>query len=201
MKETIKNFGKIKENYKVPNMVVMQTSSYAEFLQADVPRTKRKLVGLEGTFRETFPIESFDGKYKLEYAGYSLGGPKYNLSECQKRGITYASPLKVKIRLRSPKDVKEQEVYMGDLPLMTATGTFIINGDERVVVSQLHRSPGISFEDFIHPNGKKLFAARIIPYRGAWVELEFDLNNCLYVRIDKKRKFLYLPADLYRHLL
>ncbi|MCG2705528.1 MAG: DNA-directed RNA polymerase subunit beta [Candidatus Omnitrophica bacterium] len=189
MKETIKNFGKIKENYKVPNMVVMQTASYAEFLQADVPRTKRKLVGLEGTFRETFPIESFDGKYKLEYAGYSLGAPKYNLSECRKRGITYASPLKVKIRLRSPKDAKEQEVYMGDLPLMTATGTFIINGDERVVVSQLHRSPGISFEDFIHPNGKKLFAARIIPYRGAWIEIETDINDAMHITIDRRRKF------------
>ncbi|MDP3790188.1 MAG: DNA-directed RNA polymerase subunit beta, partial [Candidatus Omnitrophota bacterium] len=129
------------------------------------------------------------GKYKLEYAGYSLGTPKYNISECRKRGITYASPLKVKIRLRAPKDVKEQEVYMGDLPLMTETGTFIINGDERVVVSQLHRSPGISFEDFIHPNGKKLYAARIIPYRGAWIEIETDINDVIHVTIDRRRKF------------
>ncbi|MDD5679848.1 MAG: DNA-directed RNA polymerase subunit beta, partial [Candidatus Omnitrophica bacterium] len=177
MKETVKNFGKIKDSYKMPNMVEMQTSSYAEFLQINVSRTKRKPAGLEGAFREAFPIDSFDGKYKLEYAGYSLGTPKYNITDCQKRGITYASPLKVKIRLRTPKDVKEQEVYMGDLPLMTETGTFIINGDERVVVSQLHRSPGISFEDFIHPNGKKLYAARVIPYRGAWVEIETDIND------------------------
>lgn len=190
MKETIKNFGKIKDSSKMPNMVEMQTASYNEFLQANISRTKRKPFGLEGAFREAFPIESFDGKYKLEYAGYSLGAPKYNISECQKRGITYASPLKVKIRLRTPKDVKEQEVYMGDLPLMTETGTFIINGDERVVVSQLHRSPGISFEDFMHPNGKKLYAARIIPYRGAWIEIETDINDAIHITIDRRRKFV-----------
>ncbi|MEA3305241.1 MAG: DNA-directed RNA polymerase subunit beta, partial [Candidatus Omnitrophota bacterium] len=190
MNKRVKNFGKIKESYKLPNLVEIQLKSYSDFLQTGVPRTKRKLIGLEAAFKNAFPIESFDGKCKLEYTAYSLGRPKYTIAECRKRGTTYASPLKVKIRFRLQNEVKEQEVYMGDLPLMAETGTFIINGDERVVVSQLHRSPGISFEQSMHPNGKKLYTARIIPYRGAWIEIEIDINDIIYVVIDRRRKFL-----------
>jgi len=171
-------------------MAEIQIKSYSDFLQLDIPRTKRKRAGLEGTLKNAFPIESYDGKHKLEYAGYSLGRPKYTIAECRKRGITYASPLKVKIRFRGQKETREQEVYMGELPLMTDTGTFIINGDERVVVSQLHRSPGVSFEEFMHPNGKKLHTARIIPYRGAWIELETDISEALHVTLDRRRKFM-----------
>jgi DNA-directed RNA polymerase subunit beta len=190
MKVAIKNFGKIQEFYKMPNMAEIQLESYSKFLQENIPRTKRKKVGLEAIFRDAFPIESFDGTHRLEYASYSLGKPKYTMSECRKRGITYGSPLKVRIRLRSQKETREQEVYMGDLPLMTETGTFIVNGDERVVVSQLHRSPGISFEEFLHPNGKKLHTARIIPYRGAWIEIETDIVDALHVILDRRRKVM-----------
>jgi DNA-directed RNA polymerase subunit beta len=189
-KTTIKNFGKIKETYRLPNMVEVQVRSYSDFLQADAPKTKRKKAGLEAVFKDAFPIESFDGTHKLEYVTYLVGRSKYAINECRKRGITYGGPLKVKIRLRCPKETREQEVYMGDLPLMTETGTFIINGDERVVVSQLHRSPGVSFEEFMHPNGKKLHTARIIPYRGAWVEIETDIVDALHVTLDRRRKVM-----------
>ena len=190
MNDKRKIFGKIKETYKLPNMVEIQLNSYFDFLQMGVSKTKRKKIGLEAVFRDAFPIESFDAVHKLEYVNYSIGKPKYTISECRKRGITYASPLKVKIRFCSKKEVREQEVYMGELPLMTETGTFIINGDERVVVSQLHRSPGISFEEFLHPNGKKLYTARIIPYRGAWIEIETDISEALHVTLDRRRKFM-----------
>ncbi len=189
-KESIKHFGKLKEVFDLPNMVEIQLQSYADFLQEDVPKTKRRRIGLEAVFKDAFPIDSFDGAHRLEYVAYNIGKPKYGISECRKRGITYGGPLKVKIRLRSQKETREQEVYMGDLPLMTETGTFIINGDERVVVSQLHRSPGISFEEFIHPNGKKLHTARIIPYRGAWVEIETDIVEALHVTLDRRRKVI-----------
>jgi len=159
-------------------------------LQEDTPKSKRKNVGLESAFREIFPIGSADGEYKLEYLSYNIGSPKYSIFECRKRGMSYAGALKVMMRLKSSKETKEQEVYLGDIPLMTDTGTFIVNGDERVVVSQLHRSPGISFEEELHSTGKKIFSARIIPYRGAWVEFEFDINDVLYVYVDRKRKFL-----------
>jgi len=189
-KEIMKNFGKIQEFYKVPNMVEIQLNAYSDFVQLDVPRTKRKKIGLEAVFQDAFPIENFDGTYKLEYVSYSIGKPKYTISECRKRGITHGGLLKVKIRLRSKKETREQEVYMGELPLMTETGTFIINGDERVVVSQLHRSPGISFEGFMHPNGKKLYTARIIPYRGAWIEIETDIVDALHITLDRRRKIM-----------
>jgi DNA-directed RNA polymerase subunit beta len=185
-----KSYARIEECFDLPNLLEMQTRSYADFLQKDVPKTKRKEQGLESAFREVFPIESADGEYKLEYLSYSIGKPKYGIMECKKRGISYAGALRVMMRLKSKKETKEQEVYLGDIPLMTDTGTFIVNGDERVVVSQLHRSPGISFEEEIHTTGKKIFSARIIPYRGAWVEFEFDINDCLYVYIDRRRKFL-----------
>ena len=169
-----KNYAKIKECFELPQLVEVQLNSYDKFLQYEIAKTKRKNEGLEALFRETFPIQTTDGQYKLDYVNYVLGKPKYGIYECQKRDVSYASPLRIKLRLKTAKDVKEQEVYFGDLPLMTPTGTFIVNGDERVAVSQLHRSPGISFEETIHPSGKKLFSARIIPYRGVWIEFVFD---------------------------
>jgi len=185
-----KNYARLSEDFTCPDLVEIQTSSFNKFLQLNVPKTKRERQGLQEVFLEVFPIESYDGKYKLEFVSYSLGGPKYNIKDCQERGMSYAAPLRVKLRLRSEKDVREQEVYMGELPLMTGTGTFIINGDERVVVSQLHRSPGASFEETTHPNGKRLYSSRIIPYRGAWVEFEFDISDILFVLIDRRRKLL-----------
>ena len=145
-----KNFAKLKEVVDIPYLLELQTDSYKRFVQMDVPKTKRKPEGLQGVFEEIFPIESNDGNYRLEFVSYAIGKPKYDKLECHKRAVSYAAPLKIKIRLKSKKDTKEQEVYLGDLPLMTDTGTFIINGDERVVVSQLHRSPGISFEETMH---------------------------------------------------
>ncbi|MDO8525645.1 MAG: DNA-directed RNA polymerase subunit beta [Candidatus Omnitrophota bacterium] len=185
-----KSYAKLEECYKLPNMLEIQINSYYDFLQLDIPRAKRKKEGLEAAFREVFPIETPDGEYKLDYLSYAIGKPKYNISECKKRGVSYAGSLRVMMRLKSKKETKEQEVYLGDIPLMTETGTFIVNGDERVVVSQLHRSPGISFESEPHPSGKSIYSARIIPYRGAWVEFESDMNDILYVYVDRKRKFL-----------
>jgi len=185
-----KSYAKIAECFELPNLLEIQLNSYREFLQSDTPKTKRKNQGLESAFREVFPIETPDGEYKLDYLSYSIGKPKYPILECKKRGMSYASPLRVMMRLKSKKETKEQEVYLCDIPIMTDTGTFIINGDERAVVSQLHRSPGISFEKEPHPSGKEIFSARIIPYRGAWIEFEFDINDVLYVYVDRKRKFL-----------
>jgi len=182
------NYAKLPELFEMPNLLDVQVRSYDEFLQTDLPRSKREKKGLEEVFYEFFPIESPDGAYKLEYVNYSLGKPKYDDFESLKLGMTYAVPLKVKIRLKGKKDIKEQEVYLGELPLMTRTGTFIINGDERVIVSQLHRSPGVSFEEETHLNGKKLFSARVIPYRGSWIEFEFDVNDCLHAVIDRRKK-------------
>ena len=184
------NFGKIPEVCDIPNLIELQTKSFADFLQLGVPKSRRRNIGLEEVFQEVFPIESYDGKHKLEYVSYSLGQPKYLLEECYKKGVTYSVPLKIKIRLKTLKETKEQEIYMGDMPLMTDFGTFIINGDERVIVSQLHRSPGVSFEDSVHPNGKILHSARVIPHRGVWLEFEFDINDTLYAYIDRKKKLL-----------
>jgi DNA-directed RNA polymerase subunit beta len=185
-----KSYAKIRDVYDIPNLLDVQTRSYKEFLQLHTPKTKRKTRGLEEVFTETFPIQSNDKEYSLEYVNYAIGTPKYNIDECRKKGLTFAGPLRAKIRLRSKKETKEQEVYICDIPLMTPTGTFIVNGDERVVVSQLHRSPGISFEETIHPNGKKIYSARVIPYHGAWIEFEFDINDILHVYIDRRRKLL-----------
>ena len=185
-----RSYAKIEECYRLPNLLDVQLESYRDFLQAGVPKSKRENRGLESAFREVFPIESSDGEYKLEYLSYSIGKPKYDIYECKKRGVSFAGALKIMMRLKSKKETKEQEVYLGEIPLMTDTGTFIVNGDERVVVSQLHRSPGISFESEPHPSGKSVFSARIIPYRGAWVEFEFDMNDVLYVYVDRRRKFL-----------
>jgi len=185
-----KNYAKIEQRFEIPHLIGIQTSSYESLLQSDVPKHKRRAIGLEGLFREMFPIASPDNVYSLEYVSYIVGKPKYAIEECLKTGMTFAGALRLRLRLKTPKDTKEQEVYLCDLPLMTPTGTFIINGDERVVVSQLHRSPGISFEESDHPSGKKLFSARIIPYRGAWVEFEFDPTDILHVYLDRRRKFV-----------
>lgn len=185
----IKNFSKFQDNFEVPNLLDIQTVSYAEFLQREVMPDQRKDVGLEEVFREVFPLESYDGQIRLEYIGYTLGKEKYSRYECQRRGMTYAAPLKVKLRLVTPVDIKEQEVYFGDFPLMTDTGTFIINGDERVVVSQIQRPPGVSFEEETHPTGKSIYYGRIIPSRGAWFEIKYDLNDVLIAFVDRRRNF------------
>ncbi|MFA7001692.1 MAG: DNA-directed RNA polymerase subunit beta, partial [Candidatus Omnitrophota bacterium] len=185
-----KNYTKIHDTMSLPNLVEIQVQSYQEFLQTEKTKRNRKRQGLEAAFQDCFPIESFDGTCRLEYVGYNLGKPKYSISECHKRGMTYAAPLKVKLRLVRKGVAKEQEVYIGELPLMTETGTFIINGAERVIVSQLHRSPGVSLEETLHPSGKKIFSVRIIPYRGAWIEFESDTSDVLYAYIDRRRKIL-----------
>lgn len=185
----IKNFSKFQDNFEVPQLLDIQTVSYEEFLQRDLMPDQRKDTGLEEVFREVFPLESYDGQIRLEYIGYTLGKEKYSRYECQRRGMTYAAPLKVKLRLVTPVDIKEQEVYFGDFPLMTDTGTFIINGDERVVVSQIQRPPGVSFEEETHPTGKSIYYGRIIPSRGAWFEIKYDLNDVLIAFVDRRRNF------------
>ena len=194
------NFGRIIPAIDPPQLLKMQTVSFAEFLQQDVPSEKRKPHGLEGAFKDVFPLTNSDGSLTLEFISYSLGEPKYSIEESIARDTTYAAPLRVLLRLvqnqenGKEKELAEQEVYFGDVPLMTETASFIINGAERVVVSQIHRSPGVIFEEDeekrVSAYGKPLYFARMIPYRGAWVEFEFDQNSLLYVRIDRKRKVL-----------
>jgi len=185
----IKNFGKIKDNFEVPQLLDIQLKAYKDFLQRYVPVHKRAEQGLEEVFREVFPLESYDGQIKLEYLNYTLGKEKYSSDECQRRSMTFSAPLKVKLRLITPVDIKEQEVYFGDFPLMTDTGTFIINGDERVVVSQIQRPPGVSFEEELHPTGRCIYHGRIIPSRGAWFEIKYDLNDVLLAYVDRRRNF------------
>jgi len=185
----IRNFGKIKDNFELPNLLDIQTVAYVDFLQENVDPDEREDKGLEEVFREVFPLESYDGQIKLEYLNYTLGKAKYSHVECQRRSMTYCAPLKVKLRLITPVEIKEQEVYFGDVPLMTETGTFIINGDERVVVSQIQRPPGVSFEEELHPTGRSVYHGRIIPSRGAWFEVKYDLNDVLLAYIDRRRNF------------
>ena len=197
------NFGKIKEIVAPPNMIELQTNSYAEFLQADVaPKKRQKHAGLESVFREVFPIESYDGKCKLDYDSYEIGEPKVDWLECLREGLTYGAPLYVTFLLKEEgKSAKEEKVFMGELPLMTPQGTFVINGAERVVVSQLHRSPGIAFEATQHPNGKILHSFRVIPDRGSWYEAQFDTSDLLYVYLDrKKRRRKFLTTTFFRAL-
>ncbi|MFC1594333.1 DNA-directed RNA polymerase subunit beta [Candidatus Omnitrophota bacterium] len=185
-----KNFGKIRETYELPNLLDIQVKSYVEFLQTRTAADTRMNHGLQEVFLETFPIESYDKQFRLEFISYSLGKPKYSCLECKRRAMTYAAPLKVKLRLINPREIKEQEVYFGELPLLTETGTFIINGDERVVVSQLQRSPGVSFEEGIHAtSGKKIYLGRIIPSRGAWLEIKYDFNDAIIIYVDRRRNF------------
>jgi len=202
-----KDFGKIQDVLKVPYLLSIQLDSFKAFLQDNALPHERVAVGLEGAFRSVFPIISYTGNAALEYVSYRLGNPVFDVKECQMRGMTYAAPLRVKLRLviydkeagpdvKSVKDVKEQEVYMGEMPLMTRNGTFVINGTERVIVSQLHRSPGVFFDHDrgkTHSSGKLLYSARIIPYRGSWLDFEFDAKDCVYARIDRRRK---IPATI-----
>ncbi len=197
------NFGKIKEIIAPPNMIELQTNSYVEFLQADVaPKKRNKHNGLESVFREVFPIESYDGKCVLDYDSYEIGAPKIDWLECLREGLTYGAPLYVTFLLKEEsKSAKEEKVFMGELPLMTPQGTFVINGAERVVVSQLHRSPGIAFEATQHPNGKLLHSFRVIPDRGSWYEAQFDTSDLLYVYLDrKKRRRKFLTTTFFRAL-
>lgn len=184
-----KNFAKIKEVYNLPHLLDVQIEAYQDFLQMDIPSQERKSHGLQEAFEEIFPIESTNRSVKLEFVSYSLGKPKYNIAESKRRSLTYAAPLKVKFRLTTPKETKEQDAYFGEMPLMTETGSFVINGDERVVVSQLQRSPGVSFEDEEHPSGKRIFYGRVIPYRGAWLEFKYDLTETILAYVDRRRNF------------
>jgi DNA-directed RNA polymerase subunit beta len=200
-----KSFGKIAEAVTMPNLIEVQKSSYDQFLQKDVPLGERRDHGIEAVFKSVFPIKDFQERAVLEYVSFEFEKPKFDVEECIQRDLTYSAPLKVKLRLitfesdedtgaKSVKDIKEQDVYMGDIPLMTDKGTFIVNGTERVIVSQMHRSPGVFFDHDkgkTHSSGKLLFAARVIPYRGSWLDFEFDAKDVVYVRIDRKRK---LPA-------
>src|ERR1700759_2404025 len=187
------NFGKLKEGAEPPNLIEIQLDSYIEFLQTDVALSKRKETGLQAVFKEVFPITSYDEKGTLDFASYEIGEPKLSIREAMREGQTFSAPLHVTFLLKEEHGTKEEKVYMGEIPLMTPQGTFVINGAERVVVSQLHRSPGICFESSLLLNGKVLFSFRIIPDRGSWVEVQFDTNDLLYVYLDRRkrrRKFL-----------
>src|SRR5882672_6331106 len=195
------NFGKIKEVIAPPNLIELQTNSYKEFLQLDVAPSRRKNIGLQAVFTEVFPIESYDGKCKLDFHSYEIGEPKQDWLECLREGVTYGAPLHVTFHLAEEKATKEEKVFMGELPLMTPQGTFVINGAERVIVSQLHRSPGIAFEASQHANGKTLHSFRIIPDRGSWYEAQFDTSDMLYVYLDrKKRRRKFLTTTFFRAL-
>jgi DNA-directed RNA polymerase subunit beta len=196
-----KNLGRVRRIVDVPNLIDIQKSSYDKFLQMNIPPNEREEVGLQAVFRSVFPIKDFNGTSELVFVSYNLEAPKYDVDECRQRGMTFSAPIKVTNQLmiydtrdggeRIVRDIKEQEVYFGELPLMTETGTFIINGTERVVVSQLHRSPGVFFDHDkgkTHSSGKLLYSARVIPYRGSWLDFEFDPKDIIYVRIDRRRK-------------
>jgi len=202
-----KNFGKQGSILETPYLLAIQLDSYRTFLQADKAEDRRDEIGLHAAFKSVFPISSYSGNATLEYVSYRLGEPVFDVKECQLRGLTYAAPLRVKVRLivldkeasgakKPVKDVREQEVYLGELPLMTDNGTFVVNGTERVIVSQLHRSPGVFFDHDrgkSHSSGKLLFSARIIPYRGSWLDFEFDAKDSVFARIDRRRK---LPVSI-----
>jgi DNA-directed RNA polymerase subunit beta len=184
-----------------PNLIELQTNSYKEFLQAEVAPRQRKNLGLQAVFTEVFPIESYDGKCVLDFHSYEIGEPKVDWLECLREGLTFGAPLYVTFLLKEEKGTKEEKVFMGELPLMTPQGTFVINGAERVIVSQLHRSPGLAFEKTQHPNGKELFSFRIIPDRGSWYEAQFDTSDLLYVYLDrKKRRRKFLTTTFFRAL-
>ena len=201
-KRVRKVFGHVKEVGEMPNLIEVQKASYDQFLLMDPPKGGRPNEGLQAVFKSVFPIKDFADTAHLEFVKYEYEAPKYDVDECRQRGMTFSAPLKVTLRLivfdvdpetqaKSVKDIKEQDVYMGDMPLMTINGTFIVNGTERVIVSQMHRSPGVFFDHDkgkSHSSGKLLFAARIIPYRGSWLDIEFDAKDIVYARIDRRRK-------------
>jgi DNA-directed RNA polymerase subunit beta len=192
------SFAKLGGTMDMPDLLAVQKESFAHLLQTDVPPEKRDNDGLQAVFQDVFPITDVKENYSLEFVKYSIGEPKYTVEECQERDMTYAAPLKATLRLvmkeevegeKKIKAVTEKEVFLGEVPLLTDLGTFVINGAERVIVSQLHRSPGVVFEENVHPNGQKLYSARIIPFRGSWVEFTVDIHDVIYVHIDKKKKF------------
>src|SRR5690606_31933448 len=201
-KRVRKFFGKIPEVAEMPNLIEVQKASYDQFLMVEEPAGGRSDEGLQAVFKSVFPIQDFSGASMLEFVKYEFEAPKFDVDECRQRDLTFAAPLKVTLRLivfdidadtgaKSIKDIKEQDVYMGDMPLMTDNGTFIINGTERVIVSQMHRSPGVFFDHDkgkTHSSGKLLFAARVIPYRGSWLDIEFDSKDIVHARIDRRRK-------------
>jgi DNA-directed RNA polymerase subunit beta len=198
----VKDFSRLEEAIPLPNLLSVQMESYKAFLQADVDPEKRLNQGLQQIFQDIFPITDVNENFMMEFVAYGVGEPRYTMDECRERNMTFAAPLKATLRLisrepldkenpevdRPVRDIVEQDVYLGELPTITPSGTFVINGSERVIVSQLHRSPGVFFDEEIHPNGKKLFSGRIIPYRGSWVEFKFDINEILFVHIDSRRK-------------
>lgn len=197
-----KYYGKIREVLEMPNLIEVQKSSYDLFLKSGDKLEPIDGEGIKGVFQSVFPIKDFNETAILEFVKYDLEKAKYDVEECQQRDMTYAAPLKVTLRLivfdidedtgaKSVKDIKEQDVFMGDMPLMTPNGTFVVNGTERVIVSQMHRSPGVFFDHDkgkSHSSGKLLFACRIIPYRGSWLDFEFDAKDIVYARIDRRRK-------------
>ncbi len=195
------NFGKIKEVIAPPNLIEIQLDSYREFLQSNLSASKRRNLGLQAVFTEVFPIESYDGKTVLDFHSYDIQEPKIDWLECLREGLTFGAPLYVTFLLKEEKGTKEEKVFMGEIPLMTPQGTFVINGAERVIVSQLHRSPGLAFETTQHPNGKTLHSFRIIPDRGSWYEAQFDTSDLLYVYLDrKKRRRKFLTTTFFRAL-
>src|SRR3989475_98401 len=195
------SFAKLEQGMPMPHLLDIQTRAFASLLQPDGKGAERTDVGLERVFKDVFPIQDVNGNYSLEFVKYGLGEPKYSVEECIERDMTYSVPLKATLQLvvmeevgetvktKRPKNIIEKEVYLGELPILTPLGTFVINGAERVIVSQLHRSPGVVFEESIHPNGQRLFSARITPFRGSWVEFTIDIHDVIYVHIDKKKKF------------
>src|SRR6195256_4705541 len=195
------SFAKLEQGMPMPHLLDIQTRAFASLLQPDGKGSERSDVGLERVFKDLFPIQDVNGNYSLEFVKYALGESKYSVEECIERDMTYSVPLKATLQLvvmeevgettktKRPKNIIEKEVYLGELPILTPLGTFVINGAERVIVSQLHRSPGVVFEESIHPNGQRLFSARIIPFRGSWVEFTIDIHDVIYVHIDKKKKF------------
>src|SRR5256712_211788 len=200
MPETITSisFAKLEPKKDMPHLLDIQTRAFEALLQTDAAANEREDIGLERVFKDLFPIADVHENFSLEFVRYSLGEPKYSVEECIERDMTYSAPLKATLQLivfetteagKRPKNIIEKEVYLGELPLLTPLGTFVINGAERVVVSQLHRSPGVVFEETTHPNGQRLNSARIIPFRGSWVEFTVDIHDVVYVHIDKKKKF------------
>src|SRR5438270_4455551 len=200
MPESIKqiSFGKLEQGMEMPHLLDIQTQAFEALLQTDAAAHEREDVGLERVFKDLFPITDVHENFSLEFVRYSLGEPKYTVEECIERDMTYSAPLKATLQLvineevngvKRPRNIIEKEVYLGELPLLTPLGTFVINGAERVIVSQLHRSPGVVFEESTHPTGQRLISARIIPFRGSWVEFTVDIHDVVYVHIDKKKKF------------
>src|SRR5213595_4137949 len=192
------SFAKLDQGMEMPHLLDIQTRAFQSLLQLDAASKDREDIALERVFKDLFPITDVHENFSLEFKSYSLGEPKYSVAECIERDMTYSAPLKATLQLivfetteagKRPKNIIEKEVYLGELPLLTPLGTFVINGAERVIVSQLHRSPGVVFEEATHPNGQRLISARIIPFRGSWVEFTVDIHDVIYVHIDKKKKF------------